>query len=370
MRNNKGFSLVELIVVIAIMAILASVAVIGVSIYVPKAQKAADEQLISDIEYALTMAYYADPSTFTGGIIVLSNDAAPDCGGNTALEAVMAGCFGEGWKTDTSLRLKYDEWVSTDYINSSFKGNETDLLNKVDGLTSSLRDAISEYADDGGRFESFLDEYGVNKEDPDAISDATVLYVAKHTTGLTAEQKAKYVSIMSGLKDNPIAVRDLVTVVNSEVFGSEDVVSAAAAVYAFAEAYCAYANQFVPAGEKTLGMEPFADVQGQTLDAAAAGTLVSNAFYELTRDVMQNREKYKFDQYFDEGHAAKDAQAYIDVMKTVNGAQDVAKEKLGQDGCFSSFTDVFAAYGDGGVLVFLTIEDGAPVVGNTLKEQN
>ena len=42
MKNNKGFSLVELIVVIAIMAILAAVAVIGVSVYIPKAQQASD----------------------------------------------------------------------------------------------------------------------------------------------------------------------------------------------------------------------------------------------------------------------------------------------------------------------------------------
>ena len=51
MRNNKGFSLVELIVVIAIMAILAAVAVVGFSMYIPKAQKAADDQVISDINY-------------------------------------------------------------------------------------------------------------------------------------------------------------------------------------------------------------------------------------------------------------------------------------------------------------------------------
>lgn len=48
-KNNAGFSLVELIVVIAIMAILAAVAVVGVSVYIPKAQKAADDQLLNEI---------------------------------------------------------------------------------------------------------------------------------------------------------------------------------------------------------------------------------------------------------------------------------------------------------------------------------
>ena len=51
MKNNKGFSLVELIVVIAIMAILAAVAVVGYSVYIERAQDAADEQYLSDVVY-------------------------------------------------------------------------------------------------------------------------------------------------------------------------------------------------------------------------------------------------------------------------------------------------------------------------------
>ena len=41
-KNNKGFSLVELIVVIAIMAILAAVAVTSFAIYIDNAQERAD----------------------------------------------------------------------------------------------------------------------------------------------------------------------------------------------------------------------------------------------------------------------------------------------------------------------------------------
>ncbi len=51
MKNNKGFSLVELIVVIAIMAILAAVAVVGYGVYVERAQDAADRQYLSDVVY-------------------------------------------------------------------------------------------------------------------------------------------------------------------------------------------------------------------------------------------------------------------------------------------------------------------------------
>ena len=51
MKNNKGFSLVELIVVIAIMAILAAVAVASYSIYIDRAQDAADRNYIDNILY-------------------------------------------------------------------------------------------------------------------------------------------------------------------------------------------------------------------------------------------------------------------------------------------------------------------------------
>lgn len=51
MKNNKGFSLVELIVVIAIMAILATVAVASYAIYVDRAQDAADKNYLDNIVY-------------------------------------------------------------------------------------------------------------------------------------------------------------------------------------------------------------------------------------------------------------------------------------------------------------------------------
>ena len=54
--NNKGFSLVELIVVIAIMAILAAVAIPTFSAFIGKAQRSTDESFLNDIEYAIELA--------------------------------------------------------------------------------------------------------------------------------------------------------------------------------------------------------------------------------------------------------------------------------------------------------------------------
>ena len=60
MRNNKGFSLVELIVVIAIMAILAAVAIPTFAGFITKANKASDESYMNDIEYAIELALAKD----------------------------------------------------------------------------------------------------------------------------------------------------------------------------------------------------------------------------------------------------------------------------------------------------------------------
>lgn len=53
--NNKGFSLVELIVVIAIMAILAAVAVVSFSVYIDRAHDAADQDYINSVLYRVKL---------------------------------------------------------------------------------------------------------------------------------------------------------------------------------------------------------------------------------------------------------------------------------------------------------------------------
>ena len=60
MKNNKGFSLVELIVVIAIMAILAAVAIPTFATFITKANKASDESFMNDLEYAIELALVED----------------------------------------------------------------------------------------------------------------------------------------------------------------------------------------------------------------------------------------------------------------------------------------------------------------------
>ena len=54
-KNNKGFSLVELIVVIAIMAILAAVAVVSFSVYIDHSKDASDDDYIANVLYRVKL---------------------------------------------------------------------------------------------------------------------------------------------------------------------------------------------------------------------------------------------------------------------------------------------------------------------------
>ncbi len=72
-KNNKGFSLVELIVVIAIMAILAAVAIPTFAGFITKANQAADESFANDIEYAVELALAAENVTVTRINVVMDS---------------------------------------------------------------------------------------------------------------------------------------------------------------------------------------------------------------------------------------------------------------------------------------------------------
>lgn len=74
MKNNKGFSLVELIVVIAIMAILAAVAIPTFAGFITKANQAADEGFANDVEYAVELALAAENVELESVTVVMDNE--------------------------------------------------------------------------------------------------------------------------------------------------------------------------------------------------------------------------------------------------------------------------------------------------------
>ena len=73
MRNNKGFSLVELIAVIAIMAILAAVAIPTFATFITKANVASDDQFVADLTYAIELANSASGKEVSAPTITAAN---------------------------------------------------------------------------------------------------------------------------------------------------------------------------------------------------------------------------------------------------------------------------------------------------------
>lgn len=75
-KDNKGFSLVELIIVIAIMAILVGIVGTQVIPYIQKSKKAKDIQKISSLCTDAMTAYSSNASTLTDAKYTITIDAS------------------------------------------------------------------------------------------------------------------------------------------------------------------------------------------------------------------------------------------------------------------------------------------------------
>lgn len=113
-KDNKGFTLVELVIVVAILAILVGILAPQYTKYVEKSRKAADA---SNLENLVTVVKTA-ASDSTGAIatgkytITLSNDADVNITeeGNkatTSLEGALTEFAGDNW---SKIRLKSKNW--------------------------------------------------------------------------------------------------------------------------------------------------------------------------------------------------------------------------------------------------------------------
>lgn len=160
-KNNLGFSLVELIIVIAIMAILVAVAIPVLGVFIEKAKIANDKQAVADIMYAIdlggqSMAYEIDCPQISDqglqipvGFVILTNGT--DKNGNAvpkfqilgsdannvnkaAIEGMLNDALGTGY---ADFSLQYDSWGNSTTIPDLY-ADATSLYGNVKELSDIL----------------------------------------------------------------------------------------------------------------------------------------------------------------------------------------------------------------------------------------
>lgn len=122
-KNNKGFSLVELIVVIAIMAVLVGVLAPQLIKYVEKSREATDIQNCDSIASTLK-SYYSDKEV-TGNIVVTLNGSGITASDTSALDDAGINT------TNTKLKGKY--WSSIQMTFDTSTGTVTYDITEASG---------------------------------------------------------------------------------------------------------------------------------------------------------------------------------------------------------------------------------------------
>ena len=124
--GNKGFSLVELIIVIAIMAVLMAVLAPQLIKYVEKSRVQADDTFYSELRHAVEVAL-ADDAIYSA--IATDDTVVWDCGDGTitvvctgtadaAMEAALTATFGA--LSHTAQSKTYKEAVADDTFDITF----------------------------------------------------------------------------------------------------------------------------------------------------------------------------------------------------------------------------------------------------------
>lgn len=125
-RTKKGFTLVELLVVIAILAILATVSVVGYSNFTQKAKDSRAQQELTQIHTYLYAADINDDSfAFTADGIEFTTAPADETAAATALQTAV----GADWEFEGTLSVTLTEGVVTSLAYTVDGGNATLALN-------------------------------------------------------------------------------------------------------------------------------------------------------------------------------------------------------------------------------------------------
>ena len=129
--GDAGFTLVELVVVIAVLAILAGVGAVAYNGYIEYTKKGVDRQTVGEINHALELANYDDPSLFTEqGTLVFLTDTGLTSLDPNVVEA-LKNTFGDDLST---VKLTSEKWTN------AFDGERFNRIANSIGITSSYVD--------------------------------------------------------------------------------------------------------------------------------------------------------------------------------------------------------------------------------------
>ncbi len=135
MKNNKGFSLVELIIVIAIMAILAGALAPALIKYIAKSRRSTDVSNAQTIATAVTNALSVEDAydAATAGATYTVNDDGTQLGSSDAFTSEVSDQLGT-----SSFKPKYDKGqkfviqLSSDLKTFTVSVNSSELYPDVD----------------------------------------------------------------------------------------------------------------------------------------------------------------------------------------------------------------------------------------------
>ena len=312
--NQKGFTLVELVVVIAVLAILAGVGVVAYNGYIEYAHKGVDRQTVGEIMHALELADYADPSLFgKNGIAVVGlTKNGIKVQGPSGLPSALEDAFGDL----ASTKLSYDNWEGANlgviptitgkkYVQDYFKERETN------GTTSTYTGHFDEVWDELTKYLTML--HGKSGALPEGVTGGADDYLDKIVTYSTGES-ANNIKLAWGNgapfeKEGTYPLND-----NPTVFGARLARNMAFALYAQSRT-----DIYDPAtmGEK---LEQFKD------NAAAN----QDVFGEFCFEGDTNAAKWNqlLEAYKSSGKAAQDANAYLGLMQAADEVGQSAEGHL------------------------------------------
>ena len=348
-HNHEGFTLVELIIVIAILAILSSVAVVGYSSYVTKANKAADETMIAEIQNALMLAYYSGEITESGYVVLSMGDAKVS---SDEVSAALTAAFG----SPSGLKLKHNGWKNggamgayADSVGGFINNIGADtLMEDVQNCSGKLAEFLikgmgQEFMGNNGA--STLDHY-LGLEGDNSI--ASMLQSGNYgSSDINANvlANATVFGVAATLQDEASAIRVIEAFKNAEFIGILETIPEnignLAHQYAALEAFVGYMD--CQAATAALN-----DFNTNGMNAGDAGTIITNlgnawlAAYAAAEAECPNKifAYYGLDEEGNQiegvkSQAEMDGEAYVSIMRTVHNQQDSYVSSLNNETLFT-----------------------------------